>query len=200
MNSHPLILASQSSTRALLLQNAGVVVEPVPARVDETSVKQALLGEGHVPADVADALAELKATKISAKHPGRLVLGADQVLECGGQLYDKPTSHEDLRSQLKSLSAKRHQLISAAVVAENGKPVFRARQSVTLHVRPLSDDFIDAYVAEAPAGVMHCVGGYQLEGIGAQLFYRIEGDYFTVLGLPLLDVLGFLRERGFLIP
>jgi len=197
--SNAIILASGSKIRAELLANAGVIAEAIPPRVDEQSVKSALLAENHPPADIADALAELKATKISAQHPGALTLGADQVLEFEGQLLDKPRSPEEAKAQVKSFSAKKHQLVSAVVIAENGRPVFRSRKSATLHVRPLSDTFIEAYVANAGPNILDCVGAYQLEGLGAQLFWKIDGDYFTVLGLPLLDVLGYLRERGHLV-
>ena len=200
MLNQKVILASQSKTRAALLKNAGVSVEISPARVDETTVKEALLSEGYQPADVADALAELKSVKVSVKSPGQLVIGADQVLECDGRLYDKPTSMEEARSHLRSFSAKRHRLVSASVISENGKPVFRARQTVTMHVRPLSDEFIEVYLNSCSREILDSVGAYRLEGLGAQLFYRVEGDYFTVLGLPLLDVLGYLRERGVLMP
>ena len=198
MTQAKLILASGSKTRLELLQNAGVRVGAIPAKVDEESVKATLLSDGHSAADIAEVLAEMKATKVSGKNPGQLVLGADQVLEQNGELFDKPGSIERARENLASFSGKHHQLISAAVVSEDGRPVFRVRKSATLHVRPLTRNAIDQYLMEAPASILDCVGAYQLEGLGAQLFHRIEGDYFTVLGLPLLDILGFLRERGYL--
>ena len=198
MKQEKLILASGSKTRADMLESAGVEVEIVPPRVDESSAKVALLSEGHSAADLADALAELKAIKVSSRTPGRLVLGADQVLEQDGKLFDKPQSVEQAKEHLSSFSAKRHKLISAAVIAENGRAVFRARQVTTLHVRPLSDAFLNDFLARTSESVLDCVGAYALEGLGAQLFHKIEGDYFTVLGLPLLDVLGYLRERGYL--
>ena len=193
------ILASSSPIRAKMLADAGVSVEQISPRVDEDAVKAALLAEGHGPQEIADALAEIKATKVSGKSPNRLVIGADQVLEQDGTLFNKPSSPEVAKQHLKAFSARRHRLISAAVIAEDGRPVFRAVQSVTLHVRPLSEAFIDDYLSRAPASIFDCVGGYQLEGFGAQLFSKVEGDYFTVLGLPLLDILGYLRERGHLI-
>lgn len=198
MAEHGIILASTSAIRAKLLRDAGVTIETVPPRVDESALKASLLAEEVTPVDLAASLAEMKSTKVSARMPGTLVLGADQVLDFEGEVFDKPGDLSTARAHLKRLSGRRHRLISAAVISEGGKPVFRATQSVTLHMRPLGAEFLDMYLQQAGPEILSCVGGYQLEGLGAQLFHRIDGDYFVVLGLPLLDILGYLRERGIL--
>ena len=194
----PLILASTSKARAEMLRNAGLVCETVPPRVDEVAAKSALVAEGTTPRNLADALAELKAVKVSSRRPDALVLGADQVLEFEGRALDKPDTHAAARAGLEAFSGKTHRLFSAAVIAENGRPVFRTCESVTLHVRRLSTGFLDEYFAQSDDGLLDCVGGYRLESRGVQLFDRIDGDYFAVLGLPLIAILGYLRERGHL--
>jgi len=194
----PLILASASPARLAMLSAAGVATEAVPARIDEAAVKQALLAEAAPPRDIADKLAELKALRVSARQPGRLVLGADQVLVAGGRLFDKPDSPAAARDQLLALRGRRHQLLSAAVVARDGQPVWRHVGAARLTMRPFSDAFLDTYLARLGDLALTSVGCYHLEGLGAQLFARVEGDYFTVLGLPLLELLGFLRARGVL--
>jgi septum formation protein len=192
----PLILASRSTGRAAMLRNARVPAEIVPAAVDETAVKAGMLAEGALPRDVADALAELKARRVAAMHPGRLVLGADQVLVCGGRIYDKPRDRAEARAQLASLRGRRHELLSAAVVFENAAPVWRHIGRASLAMRPFSDDFLDAYVEDEGDALLATVGAYRLEDGGAQLFARIDGDVFTIMGLPLLELLAFLRTRG----
>ena len=194
-----IILASSSSARARMLAAAGVAFDAIPPKVDEDAVKSSLIAEGAPPDEIAATLAQVKSVKVSAAHPGSLVIGGDQVLEFKGSLFDKPKDMAEAREHLMALSAGCHQLISAVVISENGQPVFRAVKSVTLHMRPLSEEFLDAYLDQAGQSITGCVGGYQLEGLGAQLFYRIDGDYFVVLGLPLLDTLGYLRERGHLL-
>jgi septum formation protein len=193
-----LILASASTSRARMLTDAGVTFAVAPAHVDEDAVKESLLAEGVEAAGVADALAELKAVRISASNPDALVLGADQVLSFEGELISKMPDLASARALLKRLSGKRHELISAAVLARAGAPLWRHSGRVRLSMRILSDAFLDAYLAEEGEALLTGVGCYRLEGRGAQLFERVEGDYFSVLGLPLLPLLAQLRELGVL--
>ncbi|MEL6600742.1 MAG: Maf family protein [Pseudomonadota bacterium] len=194
-----IILASGSSIRRDMLQNAGLDVEVQPARVDEASIKSAMLAEDAPPRDIADKLAELKSLRISQQNPKALVLGADQVLVHAKRLFDKPEDLSEAREHLELLSGQAHELLSAAVISENGKPVWRHIGRAQMIMRPLSAPFIDAYLAAEREGVLETVGCYKLEGRGAQLFSRVQGDYFSVLGLPLLEILGFLRARGVLV-
>ena len=190
-----LVLASTSVTRRAMLNAAGVPHEAVAARVDEDGAKAALAhldGRG-----LADALAELKAVKVSGSRPGDLVLGCDQTCEReDGMLLDKPG--DALAEQLRTLSGQTHRLHSAVVAAQNGVPVWRHVARATLTMRPLSEAFIADYVAREGAAVAGCIGGYRIEGLGVQLFSRIDGDHFTILGLPLLPLLDWLRVRGVL--
>lgn len=182
-----------------MLSAAGVFVEPEPARIDEDGVKAAMQ-QDHAPArDIADTLAELKAGRISPKHTGQLVLGADQILICEGKLYDKSRSLEGARQHLLELRGKTHELVSAAVIVLDGEPIWRHVGSARITMRPFTEKFLDEYLSTVGAEALSSVGAYHLEGLGAQLFSRVEGDYFTILGLPLLEVLGFLRARGELI-
>jgi septum formation protein len=192
----PLILASGSVIRAALLRNAAVSCHTVSPRIDEDSVKSALLAEQASPRDIADTLAELKARKISDKHPGALVLGCDQVLDHAGTLLSKPTSRDDAAGQLDRLRGQRHQLLSAAVICEDGRPVWRHVGVVRLTMRAFSDAYLTGYLDRNWPGIADSVGGYKLEEEGVRLFSRIEGDYFTVLGLPLLELLAYLTLRG----
>lgn len=192
------ILASASEARATLLRAAGVAVEIVPARVDEDAIKEAFRAEGVAPRDLADALAEAKARRVSALHPGALVIGADQVLVTGGAVFDKPKDRAEARAQLIHLRGGSHDLLSAAVVLEGGAPVWRHIGAARLTMRPFSDAFLDAYLEAEGDAVLSTVGGYRIEGRGAQLFARVSGDYFSILGMPLLEVLGFLRARAVL--
>lgn len=192
-----LVLASQSASRTAMLAAAGVPFVAEPAHADEAALKAAMAGR---PArDIADALAELKALKVSVRHPQALVLGSDSLAVLDdGTILDKPTSREEARDHLRRMSGRRHDLVSAAVIAEGGRAVWRHVEAARMFVRPLSDAFVDAYLdAEWPA-ISGCVGCYRVEGPGMQLFSRVEGSHFTVLGMPLLPVLGFLRERGVL--
>ena len=191
-----IILASGSSTRKTLLSNAGLTFRAQPARIDEAAIKAALLSEKASPRDVADALAEFKARKISEKEPGAVVIGSDQVLDLHGAVLAKPADRQAVADQLWALRGKQHSLLSAVVVYENAKPVWRHVGQVRLKMRDISDSFLEAYIDRNWPGIGDSVGGYKLEEEGIRLFTRIEGDYFTVLGLPLMDLLGFLTQRG----
>lgn len=194
--SRHLILASNSQIRAQLLRQAAVDFTVQPARVDEEMMRDALLVEEAPPRDIADALAEMKARKVSEKHPDALVLGCDQVLDHKGALLAKPATPGDAEAQLRSLRNDRHMLLSAAVICEGGKPIWRHVGQVRLRMRDASDDFIKGYVARNWDSIQHAVGAYKLEEEGVRLFTRIEGDYFNVLGLPLLELLAYLTLRG----
>jgi septum formation protein len=194
-----LILASASGTRAAMLRDAGVACEPIPAHIDEAAVAEALSADGAGAADIAETLAEMKALRISSRYAGRLVLGADQTLDCEGRLHEKPVDREAARAQLSALRGRRHTLHVAAVVALDGAPIWRAASRAELTMRPFSDAFLDTYLDAMGESVCETVGAYRLEGLGAQLFSSVRGDFFTVLGLPLLETLGFLRARGVLV-
>ncbi|MDE0878004.1 MAG: Maf family protein [Sphingomonas bacterium] len=189
-----LILASQSASRRTMLTDAGVAFEAMTAGVDEEAAKASLADLSA--RDLADALAELKAVKVSGRIPDALVLGSDSIVELAdGTRLDKPESREQAADHLARMSGTRPRLWSAAVIAEGGRAVWRHVGGAALHVRPLSDSFIEAYLdAEWPA-IAGCVGCFRIEGPGVQLFTKIDGSHFTVLGLPLLAVLDFLRVR-----
>ncbi|ODT63889.1 MAG: septum formation protein Maf [Phenylobacterium sp. SCN 69-14] len=191
------ILASKSAARRAVLTGAGVPFEAVVAGVDEDAVKASMLAGGAGPRDVADALAEIKAVKVSAGRPG-LVIGSDQTLEFEGRLYDKAETLEAARERLKAMRGKPHRLHSAVVVAQGGTPIWREVVSATLTMRDFSDDFLEAYLAAEGEQALGSVGCYRLEGPGAQLFSSIEGDYFTILGLPLMGLLDLFRRHGVL--
>ncbi len=191
-----LILASTSEARGRLLRAAGVAFEAVSPGVDEAPAKAALVAEGAPPRDIADALAELKAVKVSAARPGVFVLGSDQTLDLDGELMDKAGDLEDARAHLLALRGRTHRLHTAAVIARDGVPIWRVVESARLHVRPFSPGFLDAYLDVESDAALNCAGGYRLEGPGVQLFDRVEGDAFVIQGLPLVSVLGFLRLHG----
>ena len=194
--SQPLILASGSPIRAQLLTQAGLAFEVVRARVDEEMVRDALLSEGASPRDLADALAEMKSLRISEKRPEALVIGCDQVLDLEGRVLSKPESREAARTQLLDLRGKRHSLLSAVVISEAGKPIWRHVGQVRLQVRSFSDAWLEGYLDRNWPDIAESVGAYKLEKEGVRLFSRVDGDYFTVLGLPLLDLLSYLALRG----
>ena len=197
-----LLLASGSATRARMLRDAGVAVENLAPRVDEDEIKASYRGAGARVEDTAIALAELKAQSVSRKimggMPGRYVLGADQMLECGGIWFDKPADLAAARAQLAALRGRTHHLVSAAVLVRDGERLWHHVDRAELVMRDFSDAFLDDYLRGIGAEVLGSVGAYHLEGLGAQLFSRVRGDFFTVLGLPLLPVLAILRQHGML--
>lgn len=195
----PLILASASTARAQMLRAAGVEIEIAPARVDEGELKLSLKQHGADPETAAIALAELKALQVSRGAPGRLVLGADQMLDCDGTWFDKPESRAAARAQLEALRGKTHRLTSAAVLARDGQRVWHHAAAARLAMRSFTDAFLDLYLDRAGETVLFSVGAYQLEGLGAQMFGRIDGDFFVILGLPLIPVLDILREQNMLV-
>lgn len=193
-----MILASSSQTRIALLKNAGLTITAMPARVDEDAIRDALMAENATPRDIADALAESKARKIAEKNPTALVLGCDQILAGGRIIYTKPDTADAARKQLQQLRGKQHQLLSAAVLYDAGTPIWRHIGVARLTMRDLSDAYIDSYLDRNWSSIQDAVGGYKLEQEGARLFSQIEGDYFTILGLPLLPLLNFCTLRGFI--
>ena len=191
------ILASGSRVRARLLRNAGVDFDVLTADVDEVVLKQqhSSLAVG----DLAQILAQAKAMNVSESNKEALVIGADQILECDGKLFDKPVGEEGVRSHLKVLRGRDHRLISAVCVAEAGKIVWSETAIATLTVRDFDEDYIEHYIKKAGPAVQSSVGAYRLEDVGVQLFEKIDGDYFMILGLPMLPLLDYLRQRGILI-
>ncbi|HEX7969458.1 MAG TPA: Maf family protein [Stellaceae bacterium] len=196
----PVVLASASAARAAMLANAGLEVGREPAGIDEDEVKLSFRREGIDAARCATALAEAKAMRVSERHVGTLVIGADQMLDCSGTWFDKPRDLDEARVQLAALRGKRHELVTAAAVVQNGAVIWRRVERPRLTMRDFSDQFLDCYLAAAGDDALGTVGAYRLEGLGVQLFSRIEGDYFSILGLPLLALLDFLRGRGVVLP
>lgn len=190
-----IILASASRSRAAVMRNAGIRIETIPADIDEDSVKRAMDRDGHAAADVAHQLAELKAMAVSQRHPGRLVIGADQMLQCGGVWFDKPVDRDHARAHLQTLRGRDHELFAAVCAVMDGECLWRHLESARMTMRPFSDAFLEAYLDAVGEDACRSVGAYQLEGLGAQLFDRIEGDFFTILGLPLLALLRFLSTQ-----
>jgi septum formation protein len=194
---HPLILASQSRARQTLLANAGIDFEAVVADIDERAVQQA--SGLAAPGDIAVLLAQEKALGVSVRRPDRFVAGADQTLALGPRLFSKPAGRSQAAEQLRALSGRAHELHSAVAVARDGKILFADATIARMTMRRLDDAEIDAYLDEAGAAVTSSVGAYQLEGLGIHLFERVEGDHFTILGLPLLQLLTFLRSERLLV-
>ncbi len=190
----PFVLASKSPSRAALLRGAGLAgVEIAPSGVDEGAIKQAF--SGALP-DLAVHLARAKACKVSAGRAGALVAGADQILELEGERLDKPADMKEARRLLRRLRGRTHALHGGLVLAQDGAEVWRRRQSARLTMRAFSDDFLDSYLEATGPGILASAGAYALEGLGVHLFSQIDGDYFAILGLPLLPLLEELRRRG----
>lgn len=192
------LLASSSAIRLSLLQNAGLDVVPQAPRVDEETIRQALESEGAQPRDIADTLAEMKARKIAERHLDALVLGCDQVLEFDRRVWGKPETLGDAREQLRQMRGKPHRLLSALVLYDRGEPIWRHVGRADLTMRSFSDIWLEDYLSRNWDSIRHSVGCYKLEEEGVRLFSRIEGDYFTILGLPLLPLLSYLEARGFI--
>jgi len=192
----PLILASQSASRQMLLGNAGIAFEAIPAAVDERATQER--SGLTLPREIAALLARAKALEVARRHPGRFVIGADQTLALGERLFNKPAGRDQAAQQLRALAGRTHELHSAVAVARDGDVLFEDVSVARLAMRALSDAAISVYLDAAGAKVTTSVGAYQLEGLGIHLFERIDGDHFTILGLPLLPLLGFLRRQGLL--
>ena len=191
-----LILASTSSTRLQMLRAAGLTVDPVAPRVDEATIRDALVAEGAHPRDIADALAEMKARKVAEKNPGALVLGCDQVLALDRETFAKPETPDQARDQLLRLRGRSHKLLSAIVAYENAEPVWRHVAEARLTMLNFSDTYLDDYLSRNWDSIRHSVGGYKVEEEGIRLFSAISGDHFTIRGLPLLPLLAWLGTRG----
>ena len=194
----PLLLASASPIRLQLLRNAGLEVTAQPARIDEEAIRQALEADAASPREIADALAEMKARKIAEKHPEALVLGCDQVLCFKNRAFGKAKTLAEARAQLSALRGQSHQLISALVLYDGGQPIWRHISEADLTMHPVSDLYLDAYLARNWDDLRDTVGCYKLEEEGIRLFSALSGDYFTILGLPLLPLMGYLGTRGFI--
>ena len=191
-----LVLASAAAVRASMLQAAGLSFTVQPARVDEGAVKDAMRAEDPDGRETARMLAALKARRVSAGAPGAFVIGADQLLVCGEEWFDKPVDVDDARGQLKRLRGRSHTLVTAVSVARDEAEIWGDVACPELTMRPFSDAFLEGYLERAGDGILACVGGYEAEGLGAQLLAEIKGDWFAVLGLPLMPLLAFLREHG----
>lgn len=193
-----LILASTSETRSRLLASAGVAHETIPPRVDEATIKAAMLEDGASHRDIADALAEAKARKVSGKAPGRIVIGCDQVLSHDGRLVSKPENRDEAAAELRRLRGARHELLTGAVACRDGAPLWRHVAVVRLSMREFSDAYLEDYLDRNWESLRHSVGGYRLEEEGLRLFRAVEGDYFATLGLPMIPLLSWLGDSGHL--
>lgn len=198
MEERSLTLASSSTIRLQMLRAAGLSVVSRPARVDEETVRLSLMAEGALPRDVADTLAEMKARKVAEADPTALVLGCDQVLAFGREVWAKPETPDEALDQLRRLRGATHKLCSAAVLYDEARPVWRIVTEARLTMRGFSDAYLEAYVARNWDSIRHSVGGYKLEEEGVRLMADVQGDHFTVLGLPLIPLLGYLGQRGFI--
>lgn len=197
----PLILASSSASRAAILRAAGLAFTAVPARIDETALIESLKAEGAGPRDIADALAEAKTLKIAARAPAdALVIGADQLLVCEGRIFEKPADRAEAESHLAFLQGKTHELVGGVCGARGGAVIWRHVSIARLAMRKMDAAAIADYLDQAGPDVLGSVGCYHLEGLGVHLMSRIDGDYYAILGLPILPVLDFLRAQGALAP
>ena len=196
--SQELILASASSARSRLLKNAGVFFRTVASGIDETAMKREFKLDNQRPSEVVEALATAKAKNVERKYPQTTIIGSDQLLVCSGQWFDKPTCLETAKHQLERLSGRVHQLVNSTVVIKNSMAIWSYQNTINVEMRELSSNLIDKYLAEEGLAVCESVGAYKLEGCGAQLLMQVDGDFFSILGLPMLPLLGFLREQALL--
>jgi len=196
LNPPSLVLASTSPSRRQLMANAGLSFEIDPSGLDEEEVTRSLLAQRSSPQEIAEALAEMKALRVSQRRPGAFVVGGDSTLAVSGRLFNKPPDMQAARKQLLALRGQTHELFSSVVVAKNGARLWHWNERARLTMRSFNEAFLDAYLARAGDAVLTSVGAYQLEGLGAHLFSRVDGDYFTILGLPLLPLLSFLAGHG----
>ena len=190
------VLASKSAARAAILRNAGIRFTVHAAEIDEGELKRSLRADGANASNVAEALSELKALRVSSGHEGALIVGADQVLDCEGNWFDKPVDLASARRDLITLRDRTHLLVTSVCVVCDSVPIWHYTDQARLVMHAFSDSFLDAYLARAGRAVLGCAGAYQLESLGVQLFKEIEGDYFSIIGLPLLPLLGFMRGHG----
>ena len=194
----PLLLASGSATRRAMLTACGIPIDVEPAKIDERAIDAPLRQQAASPRDIALALARAKALDVAARHPGRIVLGADQVLDCGGAIFDKAAGRAEAEAHLARLAGRTHRLTSAAALVRDGAVLFEAASEARLTMRPLDSGAIAHYAERAGAVLTSSVGAYEIEGLGAHLFAHVEGDHFTIRGLPLFDLLAGLRAQGWI--
>ena len=190
-----IILASESQIRKKLLLQAEVNFQPIAAKIDEDTIKESLKDEGAKPKDISDALAEYKAIRVANNFPTDIIIGCDQILVCNNEIISKARTLNEAKETLKLLRGKSHQLLSSAVIYDNNKPVWRTTSRAQLFMRDFTDEYLEYYIKTSGTDILSSVGCYLLENNGVNLFNRIQGDYFTVLGFPLLEVLDFLRKR-----